>query len=99
MKETSRYLLLACANGILSSLTLAVIERITNYYADIQRGPTDFVLQWQPFWNVTTILFNVALVLFTAVVVRRFFINSCHLISFWLVAALVMITCWGLTWL
>ncbi len=99
MKDTSRYLLLASTNGILSSLTLAVIERVTNYYADMQRGSTDYVLERQPFWNVTTLLFNVALVFVAAVIVRRFLLNNYHLFLFWLVAALVVITCWGLTWL
>ena len=99
MKDTSRYLLLAGANGILLSLILAVIERVANYYADIQRGSTDCVLQWHPFWNVTTMLFNVAVVLFAAVVVRRFLVSNYQLLFFWLVAALVVIICWGLTFL
>jgi len=97
MKHTSRYLLLAGANGIILSLTLVVIERVTNYYADIQRGLTDYILERQPFWNAATIFFNIGVVFLAAVITRRFLLNNYHLILFWLVAALVVITCWGLT--
>src|SRR5215471_4876559 len=99
MKYTSRHLLLAGADGILSSLALVVIERVTNYYADIQRGPTDFILERQPFWTLRPVLFNVAVFFLAAVIVRRFFLRNYHLLFFWLAAALVVITCSGLTWL
>jgi hypothetical protein len=106
MKNIPRILLLATINGVISLLVLASIERITIHYAklqdqiEMQRGPVGYILQKQPFWNLTTGPFHIALFLVAGLMVYFFFpklLNSPFLL--WLLVAIIVILGWALTFL
>jgi len=100
MKDTPRFLLLAGLNGIVSFVVLALNERVTNHYVELQReidmlrGPVGYMLQLSPFWNVATLVLHVVLFLLAAVLLRRFFFNNHHTLVFWLAVASVVCVAW-----
>jgi hypothetical protein len=101
MNAKSKYLLLATVNGIFSFLVLAVIERINIHYtelqlqADAQRGPIGYILQPQPFWNLTTFAFHLGLFLVAAFILHRYF-KRVESLWFWFALAFAVIGCWSL---
>jgi hypothetical protein len=60
----------------------------------MERGPVGYILQRQPFWNFSTLLFHLGLFLVAAFIVRRFVFDNDRNILFWLAVAAVVCVAW-----
>jgi len=101
-----RSFLLGAINGLFSCAILAIIERITIHYAelqeqiDMQSGPVGYILQRQPFWNVTNCLWHVILFIAASLLLHRYLSSRIKsVLLLWVCVGAAVITGWALTFL
>lgn len=104
MRPTLKYLLLAAINGGLSFTALAIFERVDLYYdtlqfrRDMERGAVGYIFeQPQLFWNLTTFIFHLVLVLVATLVLRRYFSKRGSVFFFWFSVGVLVAIGWAVT--